>query len=92
MAATFQVAAPELFTFTRPEEWDKWIRRFERFRMAAGLEEKGEEVQVNTLIYSMGDEADDILRSFSLSEEDKKYAPVKAEFDRHFTKRRNVIY
>ena len=93
MAATFQVTAPEPFNFSRPEEWEKWIRRFERFRKASGLEEKGEEAQVNTLIYSMGDEADDILRSFSLSvEEQKSYATVKAKFDSHFTKRRNVIF
>ena len=93
MAATFQVAAPEPFTFSRPEEWTKWIRRFERFRMASGLETKGQEAQVNTLIYSMGDEADDILRSFALSEEDKKeYDSVKAQFDAHFGKRRNVIF
>ena len=93
MAATFQVAAPEPFTFSRPEEWTKWIRRFERFRMASGLETKGQEAQVNTLIYSMGDEADDILRSFALSEEDKKeYDSVKAQFDAHFVKRRNVIF
>ena len=48
---------------------------------------------MNMLIYSMGDEADDILRSFSLSvEEQKSYATVKAKFDSHFTKRRNVIF
>ena len=76
MAATFQVAAPEPFNFSRPEEWEKWVRRFERFRKAAGLDKKGEETLVNTLIYSMGDEADDILRSFTLSAEDKKkYGP-----------------
>ena len=60
-----------------------------------GLEEKGEEAQVNTLIYSMDDEADayDILRSFFLSvEEQKSYATVKAKFDSHFTKRRNNIF
>ena len=93
MAATFQVATPEPFNFSRPEEWEKWVRRFERFRKAAGLDKKGEETLVNTLIYSMGDEADDILRSFTLSAEDKKkYGPVKAQFDLHFTKRRNVIF
>ncbi len=41
----------------------------------------------------MGDEADDILRSFTLSAEDRrKYAPVKNQFDVHFVKRRNVMY
>ena len=91
--ATYQVSPPEQFNFTKPEEWPKWARRFERFRKASGLAEKDEETQVNTLVYSMGDEADDILRSFRLSEEDaKKYDVVKAKFDGHFVKRRNVIY
>ena len=41
----------------------------------------------------MGDEADDILRSFKLSDEDKKkYSVVKAKFDAHFVLRTNVIY
>ena len=93
MAATFQVSAPEPFTFSRPEEWQKWSRRFERFRIASGLADKSETAQVNTLIYSMGDEADDILRSFALSEEDgKKYDTVKGRFDSHFVKRRNIIF
>jgi len=28
-----------------PEEWPKWLRRFERFRQASGLKEKSEEAQ-----------------------------------------------
>ena len=48
----------------------KWIRRFERFRIASGLASRDEEVQINTLIYATGDKADDIQHSFSLSEED----------------------
>ena len=40
---------------------------------------------MNTLIYAMGDEADDILRAFTLSEEDRKsYAIIKAKFDNYF--------
>ena len=68
MAASYQVTPPEQFAFSHPQEWPKWIRRFERFRSAAGLETKAEEVQVNTLMYTMGGGADDILRSFGLSE------------------------
>ena len=91
--ATYQVQPPEQFNFTRQEEWPKWSRRFERFRKASGLGEKDEEAQVNTLIYTMGDEADDVLRSFGLSADDaKKYDTVKAKFDGHFVKRRNIIY
>ena len=60
--------------------------------MASGLASRGEEAQVNTLIYVMGDQADDILRSFTLSEEDRKsYERVKTKFDTYFVQRRNVI-
>ena len=52
--ATFQVNPPEQFTF-KPEEWGKWSRRFERFRIASGLSKESEDSQINALIYSMGD-------------------------------------
>ena len=91
MATSFQVARPESFNFACPKQWMKWIRRFECFRIASGLSAK-DKVQVNTLIYTMGDEADDILRSFNLSEDDyKRYDAVKSKFESHFDKRRNVI-
>ena len=82
MAASFQVAPPEPFNFARPEQWAKWIRRFERFRVASGLSQQGEEAQVNTLIYAMGDEADDILRAFALTDEHRnEYERVKSKFE-----------
>ena len=67
--------------------------RFERFCQASELSEKSSANQVNTLIYTMGDLADDILSSFSLSEEDKaKYKVVVEKFKAHFMKKRNVIF
>ena len=91
--ASYQVSAPEPFNFSRPTEWVKWIRRFERFRVASGIDKHSEAAQVNSLVYSMGDQADDILRSFNLSEEDsKKYTVVKEKFASHFVKRKNVIF
>ncbi len=48
---------------------------------------------MHTLIYSMGDEADDILSSFELSEEDrKKYETVRDRFESYFVKKRNIIF
>ena len=48
---------------------------------------------MNGLIYAMGDEADDILKSFHLFEADaKKYKTVKERFDEYFIRRRNMIY
>lgn len=63
--ATFNIQPPESFDFSKPQEWDKWIRKFERFRLASNLNASSEENQVNTLIYCMGDEADDILRGLT---------------------------
>ena len=89
--ATSRVTPPEPFDFATPEEWPKWLRRFHRFRVASGLTSGDEETQVNTLIYCMGDRADDILRSFQLSAEDeKKYDVVCQKFNGHFVARKNV--
>jgi len=44
---------------------------------------------VNTLIYTMGDEADDILSSFKLMDEDKKDYKIVKKFEAHFVKWRN---
>ena len=87
MATSFQISPPESFSFTNPEEWPKWIRRFERYHLASGLSNKSAEVQVYALIYHIGDQADDILTSFGLLDNDKKYNMVKAKFERHFIKR-----
>ena len=44
---------------------------------------------MNTLIYTMGEKADDIFHSFDLSDEDKKkYKTVKNKFDSHFVRER----
>ncbi|OXA53834.1 Transposon Tf2-6 polyprotein [Folsomia candida] len=49
--------------------------------------------QVNSLIYFMGDQADDILLSFGLSSDDqKKFDTVLAKFEAHFIVKRNTIY
>ena len=63
MTATIQ--PPESFDFKKPESWARWIRRFERFRPATSLNRKEGAVQVSTLVYEMGGDAEDILQSFS---------------------------
>ena len=56
--------------------------------MASDLASKLEEVQISTFIYSMGDKAKDLLKSFTLKDdESKKYATVKAKFKEYFQKR-----
>jgi hypothetical protein len=61
-------------------------------RSASGLEDTSGVTQVNSLIYSMGPEADDIVASFELNDENKKkYAKVKETFDSHFIERRLLL-
>ena len=92
--ASFQIAPPERFNFEQPEEWPRWIRRFERFSDASGLSKKDDAHQINTLIiYCTGDAADDILTSLSLTTEEKNvYKTVRDKLEAHFVNKRNVIY
>ena len=46
--ASFQISPPQFFNFALPDEWPRWIRRFERFREASGLKGKEQASQVNT--------------------------------------------
>ena len=50
-------------------------------------------MQINTMIYSMGEEADADLYSFGLSDYDrKKHNTVTNKSKDHFVKQRNLIY
>lgn len=90
---SFRVQLPENFDFSHPEDWPKWSRRFERFRQASGLVKEEEESQINTLIYAMGDKADDILNFFKLSTAQlKQYRTVNTKFNELFVVRRNFIF
>ena len=70
--ASFQILPPEKFDFAQPKQWQKLASLIRRFRQASDLALKSKETQVNTLIYSMGEEAKGILYSFELSDDDKK--------------------
>ena len=86
MTSSYQIVPPEPFNFGRTDKWPRWIRRFERFCQASGLVVKSKENQVNTLIYTMGDAADDISQAFMLQDEDrKKYKVVKETFEKQST-------
>ena len=82
--ATFQISPPEQFNFEQPEKWPKWIRHLECFRDASGLSKKEDAYQISTLIYCMGNAADDILAMLSLTaEEQKVYKTVRDKLEAH---------
>lgn len=92
-SATFSIQPPDPFDFGKPHEWPKWIRRFERFRQASNLTSSSQENQVNTLMYCMGDDADDVLKGLKLSAADQlDYAKVKEGFEKLFVVKKNIVY
>ena len=88
---TFTVAPPEKLSF-KPNDWPKWLQRWERFRIASELGKTLEDTQIATLIRSMGEDADEIFSTLPLTEEERRvYDTVKAKFDNYFIIKRKVI-
>lgn len=91
--ASVRLQPPTSFDFKNPDSWPKWKKRFEQFRQASGLAGEAEERQVSTLLYCMGEDAEETLTSTGIFDEDrKKYAAVIHKFDNFFKVRKNVIY
>lgn len=86
--------APEAFNFAQPATWPAWIQRFSRFRIATKLNKENSEVQVNSLLYAMGKDAEAIFGSFTFAEAShaNNYETVVGKFNEHFVPRRNVIH
>lgn len=86
------LSVPAEFPFDTADYWPKWRHHFEQYRLASGLSKEPEEHQVNTLLYCLSEEAEDILTSTNISEDNrKKYDRVLAKFDSFFKIRKNVI-
>jgi len=63
---------PDPLNFKAPEDWPRWKQRFEQFRIASGLAEENAKKQVNTLLYCLGEEAETVLVSTNITEEQRK--------------------
>ena len=90
---TISLNPPGKFDFRHPDEWPKWKRRFTQYFAATGLESEGDTRKVSTLLYTMGDEGDDVFTSTNITTAGrKKYVTVLSKFDSFFNVRKNVIY
>ena len=68
-------------------------KRFEQFQVASNLSRDPEDRQISTLLYCLGEEAENVLTSTGISEDDrKKYDSVLLQFDKFFKVRRNVMF
>lgn len=87
------ISPPTPFNFDRTSEWPEWIMSFDDYRHASGLNERTEEAQVRTLLYTMGRQARKIFQTFGLTEEESRgYEMVKKKFDTHFVATKNIVY
>ena len=86
-----QYKPPNPLNFSEPN-WPKWKSQYETFRLLTDLKSKPGEIQVASLRYCMGPEAEEVVKTFNLSAEDsKKYDVVIGKFDKYFTPRKNVL-
>ncbi len=91
--ASVRLQPPSAFDFKDPDAWQRWKRRFEQFRLASGLSEDDGAKQVSTLLYCMGEDAEDRLSSTDITADGRKeYATVVKKFDDFFKVRKNVIF
>ncbi|XP_070546296.1 uncharacterized protein [Ptychodera flava] len=93
MAAQSNIKSPENFSF-KPPEWPEWKQRFARYRLITKLNKEDGEIQVNSLIYHMGAEAEKMLMRFKFDAEAdaNDYEKVLKKFDEHFVPRNNVVH
>ena len=91
--ASIRLEPPSLFPFKSPDQWQRWKKRFDQYRLASGLSTEPQERQVSTLLYCMGEDAEETLTSTHISEDDRKqYSTVIEKFDTFFKVRKNIIF
>lgn len=84
---------PEPFDFSKPDTWLKWKRRFEQFCDTSRLTGEADTRQISTLLYTMDENADNVLTSTQITMGDRaKYSKMMEKFDELFKVRRNVIF
>lgn len=85
---------PKNFDFSKPNLWQDWKERWETYHIASKLFKDDGAVQVASLVYAMGQQAQTIFKSFNFDDDEQKkdYAIVLKKFDDHFVPSVNVIY
>ena len=74
---------PTSFSSSKSEEWQNWKWQFEQYCQVSGLVDKDEQCQVSTLLFCLGEEAEEVLDTTCISEDDwKKYKKIVEEFDK----------
>ena len=92
-ALNIRLEPPAPFLFKVPDQWQRWRKRFDQYRLASGLSTESDKQQISTLLYCMGEDAEETLTSTTITEVDRKvYAKVIEKFDKFFKVRKNIIF
>ena len=62
--------APDPFNFQTPDQWPRWKKRFEQYLLASGFSKEIKVSQVNTLLYCIGLDSEDTLRSTGITDDE----------------------
>ena len=91
--AQIRLDTPAPFNFRKPNDWSRWEKRFEQYRLASELDKESASRQISTLLYCLGEEAEAVLDSTDATDDEKAvYKTVIEKFDAHFKVRKNIIY
>lgn len=98
-------STPDSFDFDKPAFWPEWKKRYERFRSIEKIDQESGRLQVDSLIYTMGPEAEKIFASLTFPptpepsaeqpvpiDPREDYATVVKLLDDYFVPKRNIIY
>jgi hypothetical protein len=92
MASANGVRPPAAFDFTKPAGWKEWYKRYTRYHSVAKLSKETDQIQIDTLLYVMGETAEEIFIQLTLSDDDKKkYSKVTEALDKYFQPRNNLV-
>ncbi|XP_075744847.1 uncharacterized protein LOC142803574 [Rhipicephalus microplus] len=87
------IKPPKPFDFQNAADWPAWMDEFDDYRFTSGLHEKKDEVQVRTLLYTMGRKSREILRSLNVKDEEmENFKLVKSKFNDYFVHTKNIVY
>lgn len=88
-----KLTPPANLDYSRPEDFTEWLKRFKLYRLASKLSKEDGEIQVATLLYTMGGDAQCIMDTFDLGDDDKKkFDAVSTRFTTYFNPRYNTIH
>ena len=91
--AGISLKPPEPFDFEAPDDWRQWRGQLEQFEVASDLAEKDAKMQIQTLLYCIGEQSEAILKTTKPSEDDlKDYDKILGKFNEYYAVRKIVIY